>query len=40
MFKRRLPKTEPPDGIAKLRKAIDEADTVVIGAGAGLSTSA
>lgn len=40
MFKRRLPKTETPDGIAKLRKAIDEADTVVIGAGAGLSTSA
>ena len=40
MFGRRLPKTETPDGIAKLRKAIDEADAVVIGAGAGLSTSA
>ena len=40
MFGRRLPKTETPDGIAKLRKAIDETDAVVIGAGAGLSTSA
>ena len=40
MFGRRLPKTETPDGIAKLRKALDEADAVVIGAGAGLSTSA
>ena len=40
MFGRRLPKIETPDGIAKLRKAIDEADAVVIGAGAGLSTSA
>ena len=29
-----------PEAIAKLRKAIDEADAVVIGAGAGLSTSA
>ena len=40
MFGRRLPKTETPDGIAKLRKALDEADAVVIGAGSGLSTSA
>ena len=40
MFGRRLPKIETPDGIAKLRKALDEADAVVIGAGAGLSTSA
>ncbi|MER2025506.1 MAG: Sir2 silent information regulator family NAD-dependent deacetylase [Eubacteriales bacterium] len=40
IFGRRLPKTETPDGIAKLRKALDEADAVVIGAGAGLSTSA
>ena len=40
MFGRRLPKTETPDGIAKLRKALYEADAVVIGAGAGLSTSA
>ena len=40
MFGRRLPKTETPDGIANLRNAIDEADAVVIGAGAGLSTSA
>lgn len=40
MFGRRLPKTETPDGIVKLRKALDEADAVVIGAGAGLSTSA
>ena len=28
------------DNIQKLRKAIDEADAIVIGAGAGLSTSA
>ena len=40
MFGRRLPKTKTPDGIAKLRKALDEADAVIIGAGAGLSTSA
>ena len=40
MFGRRLPKTETQDGIAKLRKALDEADAVIIGAGAGLSTSA
>ncbi|MBR2531649.1 MAG: Sir2 silent information regulator family NAD-dependent deacetylase [Lachnospiraceae bacterium] len=40
MFQRRLPKTETPDGIAKLRRALEEAEAVVIGAGAGLSTSA
>ncbi|MBR1708773.1 MAG: Sir2 silent information regulator family NAD-dependent deacetylase, partial [Clostridia bacterium] len=32
--------TDTPDGIKKLRKALDESDAVVIGAGAGLSTSA
>ena len=31
---------DTPDGIEKLRTAIDEADAVIIGAGAGLSTSA
>ena len=36
----RLERTETPDGIRKLRRALDEAETVVIGAGAGLSTSA
>ena len=36
-----IPKSEDtPDGIAKLRRALDEADAVIIGAGAGLSTSA
>ena len=32
--------TETPDGVNKLRKALQEAETIVIGAGAGLSTSA
>lgn len=32
--------TDTPDGIEKLRRAIDEAEAVIIGAGAGLSTSA
>lgn len=32
--------TDTPDGINKLRKAIGEADAIVVGAGAGLSTSA
>ena len=40
MFRRKLQKTETPDGIAKLRKALDEAEAVIMGAGAGLSTSA
>lgn len=40
MFGRRLQSYETPDGINRLRKAIDEADAVIIGAGAGLSTSA
>ena len=31
---------DTPDGIGKLRTAIDEAEAVIIGAGAGLSTSA
>jgi NAD-dependent SIR2 family protein deacetylase len=32
--------TDTPDGINKLQKALDEAEAVVVGAGAGLSTSA
>ena len=41
MFGRRaLIPTNTPFGVARLREAIDEAQTVVIGAGAGLSTSA
>ena len=32
--------TDTPDGINKLKKGLKEAETVVIGAGAGLSTSA
>lgn len=32
--------TETPDGVNKLRKALQEAEAIVIGAGAGLSTSA
>ena len=41
MLRRRsLVPMDTPDGIARLREAIDEAQTVVIGAGAGLSTSA
>ena len=31
---------DAPDGIGRLKAALDEAETVVIGAGAGLSTSA
>ena len=41
MFGRRIPRSQDtPDGINKLKKALDEADAVIIGAGAGLSTSA
>jgi NAD-dependent SIR2 family protein deacetylase len=41
MFNRKMPKSpDTPNGIAKLRSAIDEAETIIIGAGAGLSTSA
>ena len=40
MFGRRFQPVETPNGIEKLRKALDEADAVVVGAGAGLSTSA
>ncbi|MBR6208671.1 MAG: Sir2 silent information regulator family NAD-dependent deacetylase [Oscillospiraceae bacterium] len=41
MFGRRIPRSQDtPDGINKLKKALEEADAVIIGAGAGLSTSA
>ena len=41
MFGRRIPRSQDtPDGINKLKKVLDEADAVIIGAGAGLSTSA
>lgn len=41
MLKWRIPKLEnTPDGIGKLREALNDADAVVIGAGAGLSASA
>ena len=41
MFGRRMLKAEnTPDCISKLRKTLDNAEAIVIGAGAGLSTSA
>lgn len=40
MFSRNIQIADTPDGIVKLRNALDEADAVVVGAGAGLSTSA
>ena len=41
MFNWRMPESkDTPDGIHKLREAIDKADAVIIGAGAGLSASA
>ena len=41
MFERRIPRSQDtPDGINKLKKALEESDAVIIGAGAGLSTSA
>ncbi len=40
MFRRRFTPMDTPDGVNKLRDAIKNADAVVIGAGAGLSTSA
>lgn len=40
MFRRRFTPMNTPDGVDKLREAIKNADAVVIGAGAGLSTSA
>ena len=40
MFGRRFQPMETEDGTGKLRRALSEADAVVIGAGAGLSTSA
>lgn len=41
MFGWKIPKSDnTPDGVSKLRKALNSADAVIIGAGAGLSTSA
>lgn len=40
MFRRRFAPTNTPDGVGKLRDALKEAEAVIIGAGAGLSTSA
>ena len=40
MFRRRFTPMNTPDGVEKLRDALKEADAVIIGAGAGLSTSA
>ena len=41
MFGWRVPKSgDTPDGINKLHEAIASADAIIIGAGAGLSTSA
>lgn len=41
MFSWRIPKLDnTPDGINKLREALDSVDVVIIGAGAGISTSA
>ena len=40
MFRRRFTPMNTPDGVDKLRDALKEADSVIIGAGAGLSTSA
>ncbi|MBR3644579.1 MAG: Sir2 silent information regulator family NAD-dependent deacetylase [Parasporobacterium sp.] len=41
MFGRRIPRSpDTPDGINLLKKTLDEAESVIIGAGAGLSTSA
>ena len=39
-FDRNIEFKDTPDCYVRLRNAIDEADTVIIGAGAGLSTSA
>lgn len=40
MNNRKMPTTETPDGIEKLKTALAQAEAVIIGAGAGLSTSA
>ncbi len=40
MLGRRVPKGDTSDGIKKLQEAMDDADAIIIGAGAGLSTSA
>ena len=41
MFGWRIPKSDnTPDGVNKLREALNSVDAVIIGAGAGLSTSA
>lgn len=40
MDEKKMPITETPNGEEKLKAALEQADTVIIGAGAGLSTSA
>lgn len=41
IYRYRLPESpDTPDGINVLKNALEKADTVIIGAGAGLSTSA
>lgn len=40
MFNGKIPAVETPNGIKKLKNALEQAEAVVIGAGAGLSTSA
>ena len=40
MYNEKPPVTETPNGLEKLKAALTRADTVIIGAGAGLSTSA
>ena len=40
MYNQKMPTTETPNGLEKLKAALAQADTVIIGAGAGLSTSA
>ena len=40
-FRQRIAEAaDAPDGIARLKKALEETEAVVLGAGAGLSTSA
>ncbi|MBR3227861.1 MAG: hypothetical protein IKF68_04885 [Erysipelotrichaceae bacterium] len=40
MFEYRVKPLDTPDGIDKLKKALNDADAIVLGAGAGLSTAA
>ncbi|MBQ8137712.1 MAG: Sir2 silent information regulator family NAD-dependent deacetylase [Clostridia bacterium] len=40
MFNGKLPSVETPDGVSKLKTVLAQSEAVVIGAGAGLSTSA